>query len=223
MAQEEKILTSEQKLVLNLFSKEEYLTKRFYLTGGTPLSAFYLFHRISEDLDFFSEEEVCLPSISNFIKKIQKKMGLVKVDYRKFLGLHSFYLFFTDKKFLKVDFNYYPFPRMEKGLKYQNISIDSLYDIAVNKVHTIAMQARARDFIDIYFIIREKGYNFKRLLLDAKAKFDWHIDPIQLGTQLIKASNLSDYPRMLKKISHKKWKRFFINEAMKLRSEIFKR
>jgi len=223
MAQEEKILTSEQKLVLNLFSKEEYLTKRFYLTGGTPLSAFYLFHRISEDLDFFSEEEVYLPSISNFIKKIQKKLGLVKVDYRKFLGLHSFYLFFAEEKFLKIDFNYYPFPRIEKGVKYQNISIDSLYDIAVNKVHTIVMQARARDFIDIYFIIKEKGYDFKRLLLDAKAKFDWHIDPLQLGTQLIKAADLSDYPRMLKRISHKEWKGFFINEAMKLKSEIFKR
>jgi len=223
MAQEEKILTTEQKTVLNLFSREDYLTKRFYLTGGTPLSAFYLFHRISEDLDFFSEEEVYLPSISNFIKKIQKKLGLVKVDYRKFLGLHSFYLFFTDKKFLKVDFNYYPFPRIEKGLKYQNISIDSLYDIAANKVHTIAMQARARDFIDIYFIIKEKGYDFKRLLLDAKAKFDWDIDPIQLGTQLIKASDLSDYPRMLKKISHKEWKGFFINEALKLKREIFKK
>lgn len=53
MAQEEKIFTPEQKKVLNLISSEEYLTKRFYITGGTPLSAFYLFHRISEGLDLF--------------------------------------------------------------------------------------------------------------------------------------------------------------------------
>lgn len=223
MAQEEKILTPEQKRVLNLISSEEYLTQRFYLTGGTPLSAFYLFHRISEDLDLFSEKEIFLPSINTFIRKAQKKLHLVKIDYRRFLGLHSFYLFFSEKKFLKIDFNYYPFPRLEKGLKYQNILVDSLYDIAVNKVHTIAMEARARDFIDMYFIIKEKNYDFKKLILDAKAKFDWHIDPIQLGTQLTRAAELSDYPRMIKKISHRKWKEFFLNEALKLKDEIFKK
>lgn len=223
MAKEEKILTLEQNRILDLVSKEDYLVQRFYLTGGTPLSAFYLFHRISEDLDFFSEKEIHLPNITRFIEKSQKKLNLVKVDYRKFLGLHSFYLFFTKEQFLKVDFNYYPFPQIDRGLKYKNISVDSLYDIAVNKVHTISMQARARDFIDIYFITKEKGYDLKKLILDAKAKFDWHIDPIQLGTQLIKATKLSDYPRMLKEIEHKEWKKFFLNEAKKLKNEIFRR
>ncbi|MEO0205927.1 MAG: nucleotidyl transferase AbiEii/AbiGii toxin family protein [candidate division WOR-3 bacterium] len=223
MAKEEKVITSEQKQVLNFFSKEDYLTKRFYLTGGTPLSAFYLFHRISEDLDFFSEKEVYLPAVRNFVQKLQKKINLVKVDYRRFLGLHSFYLFLTEERFLKIDFNYYPFRRIEKGMIYKNIEVDSLYDIAVNKVHTISMEARARDFIDIYFILKEKGYDFKKLILDAKAKFDWHIDPVQLGTQLVKASDLSDYPRMLVKIDHDEWKEFFIKEALKLKKEIFKK
>jgi hypothetical protein len=147
---------------------------------------------------------------------------LAKVDYRKFLGLYSFYLFFRPKKFLKVDFNYYPYPRIEKGIKFKGITVDSLYDIAVNKVHTISMKPRARDFIDVYFIIKEKGYTFKRLLMDAEAKFDWHIDPIQLGTQLLKAAKVKDYPRMIKEIDHREWKRFFIEEAKKLKKEIFK-
>ena len=217
-----KILTLEQEKVLDLISKEDYLTRKFYFTGGTPLSAFYLFHRISEDLDLFSEQEIYLPSIRGFIIKIQKKLNLIKVDYRKFLGLHTFYLYFSKKNVLKVDFNYYPFPRIEKGIKYKNIVVDGLCDIAVNKVHTLSMQARARDFIDIYFIVKEKKYNFKDLILQAKAKFDWHIDPIQLGTQLIKGVGVTDYPRILKKIDHQEWKDFFINEAKKLKKEIFK-
>ncbi len=221
MAQK-KILTPEQEKVLNLVSKEDYLVERFYLTGGTPLATFYLFHRISEDLDFFSEKEVHSPSIKRLISKLQRKLKLVKVDYRKFLGLYSFYLFFDEKKFLKIDFNYYPYPRIEKGIKYKNIIVDSLYDIAVNKVHTLSMQARARDFIDIYFVIKEKKYSFEKLLLDAKAKFDWHIDPVQLGTQLIKATEVRDYPRMLKEIDHREWQNFFEKEAKKLKKEIFK-
>jgi len=216
------ILTPEQKKFLELFSQESYLTKRFYLTGGTPLAAFYLFHRISEDLDFFSEEEVHLPSIERFIGKIKQKLKLVKIGYRKFLGLHSFYLFFSKDNFLKVDFNYYPFPRIEPGIKYKNITVDSLYDIAVNKVHTISMRPRARDFIDIYFIIKEKNYSFQKLIMDAKAKFDWDIDPIQLGIQLIKAKEVKDFPRMIKKIDHQEWQNFFIEQAKKLKKEIFK-
>ena len=221
MAKEE-ILTLEQTKVLNLISKEDYIVRKFYFTGGTPLSVFYLAHRISEDLDFFSEQEIYLPSIERFIGKIKQKLKLVKIDYRKFLGLHSFYLFFDKDNYLKIDFSYYPFPRIAKGIKYKNIAVDSLYDIAVNKVHTISMQARARDFIDVYFIIKEKGYNFEKLLMDAKAKFDWHIDSIQLGTQLIKATEVKDYPLMLKKIDHKEWQNFFIEEAKKLKKEIFK-
>lgn len=223
MAPKIKILTKEQEKFLDLVSQEKYLCKRFYFTGGTPLCVFYLFHRISEDIDLFSEKEINLLPTRAFIGKIQKKLKLKKIDYRQFLGLHSFQLFFPNNIILKVDFNYYPFPRIEKGLKYKNIEVDSLYDIAVNKVHTISMQPRARDFIDIYFIIKEKGYAFSDLLMKAKAKFDWHIDPVQLGSRLLVAKELKDYPRMLKKIDHNEWKNFYIREAKKLEREIFKK
>ncbi len=222
MAKEVKILNNEQERFLDLVSQEQYLCKRFYFTGGTPLSVFYLFHRISEDIDLFSEREINLLPIKAFIGKAQRKLKLKKVDYRQFLGLHSFQLFFPNKEVLKIDFNYYPFPRIEKGIKFKNIEVDSIYDIAVNKVHTIFMQPRARDFIDIYFIIQEKGYSFYDLLMKAKAKFDWNIDPIQLGSRLLLAKELKDYPRMLKEINHREWKKFFVEEARKLKKEIFK-
>jgi len=97
-----------------------------------------------------------------------------------------------------------------------------MYDIAVNKVHTIAMKPRARDFIDIYFLIKQKGYDFHDLLLQAKAKFDWDITALQLGIHLLGASEMTDYPRMLKPIDHKEWKQFFAKEAKKLKGSIFK-
>lgn len=222
MAKKIKILTREEEKFLGLVSHQKYLCKRFYFTGGTSLCAFYLFHRISEDINLFSEQEINILPIKAFIGKAQKELNLQKIDYRQFLGLHSFYLFFSNKNVLKVDFNYYPFPRIERGIKYRNIEVDSIYDIAVNKVHTIYMKPRARDFIDIYFIIKEKGYNFSDLLMKAKAKFDWHIDPIQLGSRLLVATGLKDYPRMLKKIDHREWKQFFIDQAKKLKKEIFK-
>ena len=214
------ILTEKQKQFLELFDREPYFCKRYYFTGGTPLAAFYLQHRLSEDIDLFSMEEVHVPSVRTFLKKIQSVLDIKKTDYRQFLGLHSFQLFFSTTDVLKVDFNYYPFPRIEEGMKYKNIPVDSILDIAVNKVQTIATKPRARDFIDIYFIIKEKGYDFRELLESARNKFDWHTDPLQLGSRLLQAMEVKDFPRMIKPIDHQEWQNFFIEEAKKLKSEI---
>lgn len=215
------ILSEKQKTFLGLFSKENSLVDRFYLTGGTALAEFYLRHRYSEDLDFFNEEEFSILPIRAFVKKAEKKLNAKKVDYQTFLGLHTFFFIFPGDEKFKVDFNYYPFPRILKGLKFGNVIIDSDYDIAVNKVHTIVMQPRARDFIDIYFLIREKRYEFKDLLIKAKAKFDWHIDSFQLGSRLLEAMDMRDFPKMIKKIDHKEWQDFFVNEARLLGKKIF--
>jgi len=215
------ILSQRQRQFLDIFNKENSLIRRFYLTGGTALAEFYLKHRYSEDLDFFSETEFPLLPIRAFIKKAQNTLKASGVDYQNFLGLHTFLLRFSDEGNLKVDFNYYPFPRILKGLKYGQICIDSDYDIAVNKVHTIVMQPRSRDFIDIYFLIREKKYSLQDLLMKAKAKFDWHIDASQLGTRFLQARQVRDFPRMLKKVNHKEWQDFFVEEARKLGKKIF--
>ena len=50
-----------------------------------------------------------------------------------------------------MEFTYFPFERIEKKEKIGNLYIDSLLDIAVNKVFTIYQKPRARDFIDLYF------------------------------------------------------------------------
>lgn len=216
------ILTADQQKFLSIVSRDPYLCRTFYFTGGTPLSAFYLQHRHSEDVDLFSMKEIYLPSIRAFIKKAQKALSAKEIDYRQFLGLHSFQLYFSKEKVLKIDFNYYPFLRIERGMRYLNIDVDSILDIAVNKVHTIAMKPRARDFIDLFFIIRKKGYAMRDLLMYAKAKFDWHIDSIQLGSRFFAAAETSDYPRMIKPIDHREWKEFFVEEARKLKKDIFK-
>ncbi|OFY67594.1 MAG: hypothetical protein A3H98_03665 [Bacteroidetes bacterium RIFCSPLOWO2_02_FULL_36_8] len=216
------ILTPAQLNFLNLVAENSYLTKKYYFTGGTPLAHFYLKHRLSEDIDLFIEDsEVELLPINNFLSYAKEKLNIKKIDYRQIYGLHTFNLHYADHSVLKVDFNYYPFPRIEKGLNFNGIKVDSIYDIAVNKIHTIAQRPRAKDFIDIYFILKEKNFAIADLVMKAKSKFDWHIDPLHLGSRFLMASDASDYPRMLKPIKHEKWKSFFVEEARKLKKDIF--
>lgn len=215
------ILTPFQRRLLDIFATDSYIPQHFYLTGGTVLSEFYFQHRLSEDFDLFSEKEVYLPAVVSFLTKIKSKIGIVEREHRPFMGLHSFMLHLKGGEKFKIDFNFYPHPRINIGKKYKKLHIDSLYDIAVNKVHTMFMKPRARDFVDLYFIFRETDFKLERLILDAKAKFDWHIDPLLLGSQMKKVITFTDFPKMLKPFDVKDMQEFFIEEARKLKKEIF--
>ena len=219
------ILTPKQLKFLEFISLEPQITKRFYLTGGTALAEFHLQHRLSEDIDLFTEEkEVYHPTIDAFLTKNLSKLKAKRFDRTQFLGLVSYHLIYNDGDKLKVDFNYYPFPRIEKGLKFKNLNIDSLLDIATNKVHTIFIKPRTRDYIDLYFMFKKEKLDLDKLILFAKAKFDWHIDRVNLAAQFarIKDIKVEDYPKVLAPFSVKEMEDFFLGLAKDLEKDIFK-
>ncbi len=218
------ILTPEQFEFLELVKIDPRITKAFYLTGGTALSEFYLRHRLSEDLDFFTEEkEVNQKLVEAYLKKVSGKLSIKEIKRTVFMGLFSYSLVFKDNSKLKVDFNYYPFPRIEKGTKYGDLSIDSLRDIAANKVHTLFVKPRDRDYIDLYFIMKNGDFELNELILDAKAKFDWDIDKLTLASQFLRTKEIGvlETPKLLIPFNKKKMDTFFTDEANKLRKGIF--
>ena len=222
---EKTILTPKQLEFLELIKIESEITKRFYLTGGTALSEFYLKHRLSEDIDLFTEEnEVDQKLIEAYLKKISIILSVKKVDRNVFMGLVSYFLIYRDGSKLKVDFNYYPFPKIEKGLTFGKLQIDSIRDIAANKVHTIFMNPRDRDYIDLYFIMKSCNFKLNQLIVDAKAKFDWDIDRLTLVSQLLRVNEIKilEIPKILKPFDKKVMVNFFIEEASKLSSSILK-
>lgn len=215
------ILSENQKKLLDLLSQEKSVCAHFYLTGGTALAEFYLHHRLSEDLDFFSEQEFDPQSISVVLKKIQRAAGVEKIEYQQSFNRNLFFLH-TDTDVIKTEFTYFPFPRIEQKQKIGDLYIDSLIDIAVNKVFTIYQKPRSRDFIDLYLILTNHSeLTIDSLIEKAQIKFDHYIDPVQLGAQYMKARELKDYPRMLEKLDEKVWQKFFIKEAKKLSGKVF--
>ena len=106
--------TTLQQQIFDEFSKNHNLVKQFYFTGGTALSAVYLHHRESEDLDFFSERDFDNDLIIEFIKHAST---VLKLDYKVTLRerVRIFEFLKRDKFIIKVDFGYYPHPRLKKG------------------------------------------------------------------------------------------------------------
>lgn len=215
-----KILTDNQQSLLKAVGGDRSMAQQFYLTGGTPLAVFYLSHRYSEDLDFFSEKEIDVMNINVFFQRHKKSLGIKTVDSQQNYNRNLFFVCFADKSVVKTEFTYFPFPRIELGPVKNGVRVDSILDIAVNKLFTIYQRTQARDYIDLYFICKQKGYAINDLVKKAKKKFDWHIDPIQLGTQFIKAADVLDMPRMIVDLSATEWRDFFFEEAKKLKDDI---
>ncbi len=167
-------------------------------------------------MDFFSEKEFDGEAISAVFKKIQKDAGIKSVKYEQSFNRNLFFLE-LESDFIKTEFTYFPFPRIESGKNIGNLKIDSLLDIAVNKVFTIYQKPRSRDFVDLYLILKIKPeWSINKLMEKAYTKFDNYLDPLQLSAQFVKVDILKDYPKMIIKISEKEWQEFFMNEAQRL-------
>lgn len=214
------VLTPRQRAFLEAAGKDEFIVRDFYLTGGTALAAFYLGHRYSEDLDFFSEKEVDTLALNVFFKRVKPRLDVAKIDFQQSYNRNLVFLEYGDDEILKTEFTYFPFPRIEKGRSEYGIEIDSLLDIAVNKLFTIYQRTKARDYIDLYCICHKNGFSIADLTAKARAKFDWHIDPLQLGAQFVKAGDARDLPRMISATADEEWRNFFTEEAKKLKSDV---
>src|SRR3990167_2678062 len=167
---EKTILTKHQATILDHLSWEKDVHENFYLSGGTALAEFYLHHRLSEDLDFFSEKEFDPQVIQVVLKKIQKKVKLKKIDFQQSFNRNLFFLSIGND-IVKTEFTYFPFSPITNGMNYNELRIDSLLDIAVNKVFTIYQKPRSRDFIDLYCILQKERWPFENLIKKEKIKF----------------------------------------------------
>lgn len=216
------ILDDFQKEALVVFCKTT-LAKKFYLAGGTALSEFYFHHRKSEDLDLFTEEELDIKELERFVNLVGKKIPLEKIEYQHGFGLYTYFFYLKDEKIKhKIDFGQYPFSLVEKPKEIKGLKVETLYDIAVDKAHTVSVRPRLRDFIDLYFIFQEKKeWNLKELLQRAFEKFGIKVDPLQMGENLFKVKSLKDMPIMIRKFDRQVMEKYFLAEAKKLEKGIW--
>jgi predicted nucleotidyltransferase component of viral defense system len=166
--------------------------ENFYLTGGTALSAFYLYHRKSHDLDFFTSEEELIPSFSH---KIEEHLSRKRFEVERIRGFRSFTELAVSSPddstiiYIALD-SPYRLEELQQSKDYQGLKIDSLRDIAANKLLTIFGRANLRDFVDVYFLVREKFG--KEELIDDATKKDPGFDLYWLGTAMERINEFSD-------------------------------
>jgi len=163
-------LTAWQKIAIKVLSSSS-LKDKFYWTGGTLLSCYYLHHRLSFDLDFFSQEKFGFDEINPVVTEIKTKGKFKKVEFKKIYDRYEF-LFFG-KESLKIEFVYYNHEKksLKKREKFMGVFIDSLDDIAANKLVALLDRSEPKDVFDLYFIFTKTKITPVNLIKLTKKKF----------------------------------------------------
>lgn len=213
---EQTLLTSNQRKVIELVASEKKLND-IYLTGGTALANYYLKHRISDDLDFFTSKEPDTIFLHKFASSLKDALEAQNLRFEKLHDRNQFFLEF-EKEELKIEFTLYPFTQLEKPKVEDGIKIDSLRDIAANKMMTILDRFDPKDFVDLYFILQKT--DLQKVRQDAEEKFGQKISGLFLGSELAKVQRIEALPKMIKPLTIETLKKFFTEEAKKLAPEI---
>ena len=210
-------LTPKQQLIFDEIKNSDFIKKNFYFTGGTALSAVYLHHRLSEDLDFFSQDKFDTLPILNLMTQWSRKHKF-KIASQEMEVVRIFLLEFSDKEKLKVDFGYYPYKRLEKSKKIGSVEVDSLFDIAVNKLQTIHQRNQVKDFVDLYFLLKQ--FTVWDLMDGVRVKFKIELDPYAVAADCLKVNGFEQLPIMLKPLGLNKLRQFYKDLAKKLGSSV---
>ncbi len=194
------------KKALSTLSKTD-LIKDFYLTGGTALSLL-IGHRESEDLDFFIQ--------SSFEpERIQKKLETIGNLKSVAIGIGTLNCFLDN---VKLQFLYYPYPLLEPTTEWENIQISSKLDIACTKLVTISARGSKKDFIDLYFLLKE--YDLQTLFRKLNNKYlktDYNETHILKSLVYFIDADGQPQPRMHKDVSWDEIKKEIINTVRSLK------
>lgn len=193
------------QLQLSFLSWLNKLDLPFYLTGGTAISRFYLNHRYSDDLDFFTN---ATPNFSKYINKVNNKISSrFNVNVSDELFTEDFCRFFiTDNEVsLKIEFVNDVEYRAGKPIATSYGLVDTIDNILANKIAAITGRDEPKDVFDIIHIAENYSFNWADIFLHTKHKAAvneidveqrLHTFPIELLTNIKTINALPDLNKL---------------------------
>lgn len=208
-------MTPYQTKILKTFFASR-LGKQFFLTGGTALAAFYLGHRYSNDLDLFTLKLFDSLELEKLIKKVAKETFSTVKTKVKTSDYYEVYL--ENKKegwIQRLDFVKEQPIVFGKRKIIDGIAIDSLENIASNKILTIYGRLEPKDYLDLFFIFKETDLNFDKLFEKTKQK-DTGLHEFYFANLIAEAGELERFPKTLKPFNKDKMIDFYLKLSKKM-------
>jgi hypothetical protein len=155
----------------------------FYLAGGTAL-ALQIGHRVSVDFDLFSDDTI--------------KRGLLEQARRVFTAAEMSPVVNNADELtvlangVKITFLVYPFPPRDPFVRYEDVPLLSVREIAATKAYTIGRRGSFKDYVDLYFVIAEQRATLAGIIADAERKFGADFNSRLFLEQLLYLDDLDD-------------------------------
>jgi hypothetical protein len=133
----------------------------FVLVGGTSL-ALQMGHRLSDDIDLFTQNDMDQDFIIETLKKEFGKYFSVSALSRNTVNCVI--------SNIKIDFLRHGYPYVDAVIMEDNLRLLGLSDIAAMKLNAIAGNGtRVKDFIDLYFLLDR--FSLKQMFSFYKKKY----------------------------------------------------
>lgn len=175
----------------------------FYLAGGTAVY-YYLKHRHSLDLDFFTKKDFdLLQGEYNFNSQT--------ILFRSKGTIHS------EIEGVKVSFIQYCYDLLKPPNLLNDIPIAQLEDILCMKMNAIINRGSRKDFADVYFIMRELSLTKEKCIELFLSKFGSY-NPLIIHKAMTYFTDADNEPeiKMVKPVKWEDMKKFFIRTFARL-------
>lgn len=179
----------------------------YYLAGGTAL-ALHLGHRTSIDLDFFTESEMEEMTIVDYLRTA----GALRLDQ---MGGGTIV---GNLDGVRISFFKYPYRLLDSLTEWNGLKVASVLDIALMKIVAILQRGSIKDFIDMFFIVREFK-SIDDLLPELSEKYigvQFNTNHILRSLCYFEDAEKEPMPSMIAPCNRQDVKEYFVNEVKRL-------
>ena len=163
----------------------------FRLAGGTALSL-HLGHRISIDLDLFTNHTFDVDEFITFLKSYFNNRLKIAGSNR--------YGVFTSINDVKVDFLYRYEKFINNAVVYEGVRLSSLDDIGAMKIHAAANRVSKKDYYDLFELLNV--YTFAELVaLYTKMFTNYEVASLLKSLSNFTENDLEEDPVSLRAVS----------------------
>ncbi|MDW7760426.1 MAG: nucleotidyl transferase AbiEii/AbiGii toxin family protein [Acidobacteriota bacterium] len=153
------VIGAEAEKALRILSRLNFL-RSFYLAGGTGC-ALHIGHRLSHDFDFFSPDEFDVFTVQNTLRN----QGRFVIDYSDADTMTGRF------EGTKISLFRYAYPMLEEPVDHLSVRLASLADIGCMKIDAISSRGTKRDFVDLFFILKNLGLDLKAFFGSFERKY----------------------------------------------------
>lgn len=174
------LLNKNQKKVLEVLKNfSEYGT----LGGGTALMV-QLSHRYSYDFDIFLPKLVS----KKFTYKVKQHFKKIEI----IVDAGDEFSFLSLPYNTKVSFIHYPFSPLYEKISTSYLNLFSWREIGLDKAHTVGRRGEWRDYVDLYFIMKN-GFSLESIIQDSEKKFGDSFSEKLFLSQLTYYGDIEDF------------------------------